>query len=154
MGYHLLWCTHKSHMHQPMKIHGYKLPSLLKQVYETDPCIYMIHPKSKPNLNLLPPIYPPTLFVISSQNPWKISLIWFWLNPPNYHLVSNFSIIFKPHHPSWPLDHTKSTQYQINYHMGRDACKLRHPLIYFHVYLIAAGEMILLGRLKSTIEDG
>ena len=32
---------------------------------------------------LLPPFSPRILFVVSFQNPRKVSLVWIWLNPPN-----------------------------------------------------------------------
>ena len=56
------------------------------------------HPKSTsylPTSLLLSPLSPPISYIITSPNPCKISIICFWLNPPNGLLLSKSSIIFK-----------------------------------------------------------
>ena len=90
-------------MHQPMKSYGKQLPSLQKQVHCTTKCIHLVPPKrnNKISLDLLNfhpnPSQLPTNIInyLISKNLQK-SLVWFLLNPPNYPLLSNTSIIFEP----------------------------------------------------------
>ena len=99
-GYHLLWRTQKPNMRQLMKICGHKLTHLWKKVHWTDPCTHLEPLKRKSNLDLsllnLSPFFPQISFIISSQNPWKISFILLQWKPRNTFLPSNSSIIKTP----------------------------------------------------------
>ena len=92
-GYPLLCRTHNPHMNQHMKSYGQKMTYFWQQVHQNTPWIYLGTPNMNPNINLsllnLPPVSPEISFVISFQNPYKRSLVWFWLNSLNVPLVLN-----------------------------------------------------------------
>ena len=67
----------------------------------------------------LPQISPLISFVLSSLNPWKVSLVLFWLNPPNSPSHPNFQSLLKPHHPSKPISHIKSPWFRKRFPHGK-----------------------------------
>ena len=153
-----MWCTHKKHMHHPIKRHGQKVPYLWLQFNLTKACIHLIPTKRKPKIDLyllnLPPLPPPISFILSSKTPCKISLIRFWLNPPNLCLSINSSILFETisffkaffssHIPS--ITDEMIIQGEIPVKEGFLAVT---PVIYF----TANSEIILLGRFTKQTEE-
>ena len=95
------WCTHKPHIHQPMRIHGQKLTSFCQKLNQTTPLIYMVPTKMNTNINLsilnLPPTSSclPTYFIrflISKtiQNLPHLVLIKPTQCPPHIQLIYHF----------------------------------------------------------------
>ena len=146
-------------MHQPMKTYGKKLLSLWEKVDFINPCKHLVSPNSNPNINFFLnklsniPSLTPTNSIHCLVKKRKRFLILLWLNPPNYPLLYNSSIIIET---ISPLKYSLTCQINsILYKLitwGDMTVKKDILSVASSICLTFDIERILLGRFKNHIE--
>ena len=136
MGYHLMCPINNPNMNQPIQIHEIKHPYLRKQGHCTKPCTYLVHPKSKPNIDLsflnlsphtstIPTKLIHYLISKSLQNPSNKILIKYSQYMFPIKLLYNFLNHITP---KTVLPIPNPFNYIENSQMGRYAFEVRNPL--------------------------